>query len=124
MKINFYSSLILPILSLPLISTNILANTQIEDLQNTQGITISGQIESVVGNDFILNDGTGEVIVDAGPIWWHQLELNTGESITVVGEMDEGEFDAFSITRENGKVIEIRDPQGPPPWSGDRQREI
>jgi hypothetical protein len=36
--------------------------------------------------------------------------------------MDEGEFDAFSITRENGEVIEIRHPQEPPPWSGDRRK--
>jgi hypothetical protein len=45
------------------------AQTQIGDLQQNRGITISGQVGSVVGNDFTLSDGTGEIIVDAGPRW-------------------------------------------------------
>jgi uncharacterized protein YdeI (BOF family) len=97
MKLNLYLSLVLSLISIPLLSTTTLANTRIEDLENSEGITISGEIKSVVGNDFTLNDGTGEVIVDAGPRWWHQLDFNTGESVTIVGEMDEDEFDAFSI---------------------------
>jgi uncharacterized protein YdeI (BOF family) len=124
MKLNCCLPLVISIISIPFVSTITLANTQIGDLENREGITISGEITSVVGNDFILDDGTGEVVVDAGPHWWHQLDLTTGESITVVGEMDEGEFEAFSIARENGEVIDIRPSQGPPPWSGDRQRDI
>jgi uncharacterized protein YdeI (BOF family) len=124
MKSNWHSSLILSLISIPFVSITAMANTQIEDLENRRGITIIGEIQSVVGNDFVLNDGTGEVIVDAGPRWWHQLDLTTGESVTVVGEMDEGEFDAFSITRENGEVIDIRTTQGPPPWAGGPNRNI
>lgn len=121
MKLNLGLSLLLSIISISSLSTVALAETRIEDLKNRQGITISGEIKSVVGNNFILNDSTGEIIVDAGPRWWHQLDLTPGESVTVVGEIDEGEFDAFSITRENGAVINIRPPQGPPPWSGKRR---
>jgi hypothetical protein len=40
-----------------------------------------------------------------------------GEYLTVVGEYDEGEFDAFSITRPNGQVMQIRPQFGPPPWA-------
>lgn len=112
---------IIPVLTIP---TKLSAQTPIENLENREGITISGEITSVVGNNFVVNDGSGEVIVDAGPRWWHQLDLTTGESITVVGEMDEGEFDAFSLTRENGEEINIRPSEGPPPWSGDRQKDI
>ncbi len=112
---------IVPVLTLP---TKLSAQTPIENLENREIITISGQVESVVGNSFIVSDRTGEVIVDAGPRWWHQLELTTGESVTVEGEMDEGEFDAFLITRENGEVMDIRPPQGPPPWSGGRGRDV
>lgn len=122
MKLNLCLPLFASIISIPLVSTLTLANTPIGELENLEGITISGEITSVVGNNFVLEDATGEVIVDAGPHWWHQLNLTTGESVTVVGEMDEGEFDAFSIARENGEVIDIRPPQGSPSWASDRKK--
>lgn len=58
----------------------------IEELRQNSGISIQGKIRSIVGNDFILSDGTGEIIVDAGPRWYHQLNLRQGETVTVVGE--------------------------------------
>jgi hypothetical protein len=98
------------------------AQTPIRDLQRTSGITISGEIRSVVGNEFILDDGTGQIIVDAGPRWYHQLDLRVGERVTVVGVYDDYDFDAFSITRSSGEVIRIRDGGGPPPWAGGPRR--
>lgn len=98
-----------------------IAQISIRDLQRNQGLTISGVIRSVVGNEFILDDGTGQVIVDAGPIWYHQLNLREGERVTVVGKYEGYDFDAFTITRENGEILQIRPPQGPPPWSGGRR---
>lgn len=50
-----------------------IAQISIRDLQRNQGLAISGVIRSVVGNEFILDDGTGQVIVDAGLIWYDQL---------------------------------------------------
>jgi hypothetical protein len=95
--------------------------TQIEDLQQLpRGISISGEVTSIVGNDFVLNDGSGEIIVDAGPTWWHNINLEPGEQVTVNGEVSDksGEFDAFSITRSDGSTIDIRPAGGPPPWAG------
>jgi uncharacterized protein YdeI (BOF family) len=94
------------------------AQTPIRDLQRNAGVTISGEIQSIVGNEFILEDDTGEIIVDAGPRWYHQLSLRSGERVTVVGEYDDDDFDAFSITRSNGDTIRIREAGGPPPWAG------
>jgi hypothetical protein len=98
------------------------AQTSIRDLQRNSGVSISGVIRSVVGNEFTLDDGTGEIIVDAGPLWYHQLNLRQGERITVTGEYDDYDFDAFSITRENGRSMQIRNAVGPPPWAGGRGR--
>ncbi len=99
------------------------AQTPIGELQRTRGMTISGEIISVVGNEFILSDGTGEIIVDAGPLWYHQLNLQQGERVTVTGEYDDYDFDAYSIVRGNGERIQIRNPGGgPPPWAGGRRR--
>jgi len=100
------------------------ATITIRELQQQgPGLTIAGEITSVVGNEFILSDGTGQIIVDAGPTWYHQLNLQEGEQVTVVGDYDDDEFDAFTITRGNGEVLTIREPQGPPPWAGGPHRQ-
>jgi hypothetical protein len=98
--------------------------TRIEELQQrSRGTTVSGEVISVVGNDFVLNDGTGELIVDAGPTWWHDVDVEPGEQVTVTGEMGRGgELDAFSITHADGSRMEIRPADGPPPWAGGRDR--
>lgn len=98
------------------------AQIPIRDLTRSPGVTISGEIRSVVGNEFILDDGTGHIIVDGGPIWYHQLNLREGERVTVVGIYDDYDFDAFSITHDSGEVIRIRSAEGPPPWAGGRRR--
>ncbi|MBW4466525.1 MAG: DNA-binding protein [Pegethrix bostrychoides GSE-TBD4-15B] len=97
------------------------AQVSIRELQNSSETSISGEIRSIVGNEFILDDGTGQIIVDAGPRWYHQLNLTSGERITVVGEYDDDDFDAYTITRDSGEVIQIRPADGPPPWAGGRK---
>ncbi len=99
------------------------AQVSIRNLQRDRGIAISGQIRSVVGNKFILDDGTGQVIVDAGPRWYHQLNFTPGERVTVVGKYDDDDFDAYTITRSTGEVIRIREAGAPPPWRGGRRRQ-
>ena len=95
------------------------AAVTIQELQQQEpGLIIAGEIISIVGNEFILSDGTGQIIVDAGPMWYHQLNLQAGEQVTVVGEYDDYDFDAFTITRENSEILSIRNHQGPPPWAG------
>jgi hypothetical protein len=99
--------------------------TRIDQLQQrSPGITVAGEVTSVVGNDFVLNDGTGEIIVDAGPTWWHEIGLEAGEQVTVTGELSKksSELDAFSITSANGSRIDIRSPEGPPPWARGQNR--
>jgi uncharacterized protein YdeI (BOF family) len=99
------------------------AQVSIRDLQKDPGISISGEIRNVVGNEFILDDGTGQVVVDAGPRWYQQLNFASGERVTVVGEYDDEDFDAYTITRDDGEVIQIRQADGPPPWAGGRERK-
>jgi hypothetical protein len=99
-------------------------STSIEELQQrSNGTTVSGEIVSVVGNNFVLDDGTGQIIVDAGPRWWQEIDLSPGEEVTVTGEIGKGdEIDAYSITRGDGSTIEIRSPEGPPPWAGGKPK--
>ncbi|GJD18162.1 hypothetical protein RIVM261_031180 [Rivularia sp. IAM M-261] len=98
--------------------------TNIRDLQQrSNGTIVSGKVTNIVGNDFIIDDGTGQLIVDAGPRWWREINLQPGEQVTVRGELGKkGELDAFSITRADGSVIDIRPAEGPPPWAGGPNR--
>ncbi len=112
--------------AVPLIQPSDLAHAQIKirDLQQiAPGISVSGRVTSVVGNSFVLDDGSGQLIVDAGPRWWQPIDLTVGEQLTVTGKVGRsGELDAFSITRSNGSVINIRPAAGPPPWAGGPNR--
>ena len=94
------------------------AQVPIRELQRYTGVLVAGRITSVFGNKFILDDGTGQLLVDAGPSWYRQIQLVPGERVTVLGKYDDEDFDAYRITRENGEVIEIRPASGPPPWAG------
>ncbi|MFB8796082.1 MAG: DNA-binding protein [Microcoleus sp.] len=96
------------------------AITRIRDLPALKTpTTISGR---VVGfgeadeNEWIIDDGSGQIRIDAGPRSWRNINVSKGETIRVVGEIDDGEFDAFSITRSNGSVINIRSPKSREPW--------
>jgi uncharacterized protein YdeI (BOF family) len=94
----------------------------IQSLRQQEGITISGTVGMVVGNSFMLSDGSGETIVDAGPRWYQDITVTPGEQVTVVGEYDNGDLDASRITRANGEVITIRNSPGRPPWAGGPNR--
>lgn len=94
----------------------------IQSLNQQHGVTISGTVDSVVGNNFTLSDGSGEIIVEAGPRWYQEITVTPGEQVMVAGEYDNGEFDAYRITRANGDLIVIRNGPGRPPWAGGPNR--
>jgi uncharacterized protein YdeI (BOF family) len=68
-------------------------------------------------NEWQLRTDQGNITVDAGPRWYQRIDLSLGETVTIDGEFDDGEFDAFQIIRADGSVILVRSPAGPPPWA-------
>ena len=62
--------------------------------------TISGTVASVSEDEFVLQDPTGEVLVDAYDYLESEgdLDLGVGQEVTVVGDLDDGDFDAYDIT--------------------------
>ncbi|MDB9517836.1 DNA-binding protein [Roseofilum reptotaenium CS-1145] len=115
MKLTTLGTLIAAILALPISLTvsgvTQAQNTSISNLNREENTTISG---TIIGwgeadeNEFILQDSTGTIVVDAGPRSSQDLNLNIGDEITVAGEFDDGEFDAFSLTYADGTVVDIR----------------
>jgi uncharacterized protein YdeI (BOF family) len=86
------------------------AQTAIRELQTANSTTIVGQIVRLTDAEFVLDDGTGQILVEADdhPLW--QENLSVGEQITVTGYYDnENMFDAILIQRWNGEEIYIFD---------------
>jgi len=85
---------------------------------DADGMRIAGTVAGVYGSYFVLEDDSGSILVETGPNRLDGVGLEQGDRVEVVGEPDEGSFDAFVIVREGGERVEIRSPDGPPPWAG------
>ncbi len=92
-------------------------------------VTISGTTGVYVDdNEFLLDDGTGQIVVDPGPWWFRQIALTPGTPVVVTGKIDRMrrggvDLDARRIETPD-TTIQIRDCSfdGPPPWAGGPNR--
>jgi uncharacterized protein YdeI (BOF family) len=112
MKFNPMPSIVLTALVALLIPLEVGAQkapTQISNSPNARVTSISGQVTKLLDDKFILNDGKGQIIVEAEPSLGQPINLSVGEKVTVVGNYDDDEFNAVSITRANGETIQILD---------------
>ncbi len=79
-------------------------------------------------NKFLLDDGTGQIVVDPGPPWFRQITIAPGTPVIVTGQIDRmrsGGIDLDACRIETpGTTIQIRDCSfsGPPPWAGGPDR--
>lgn len=95
------------ILSIPAV---VMAQTTVRELQSANSTSISGEIVRIYGEDFILEDGTGQILVEAERRPLRQANLQEGERVTVTGNYDDdNSFNAINITRENGEIVQIFD---------------
>jgi hypothetical protein len=76
----------------------------IKDLHSDVIQQVSGTVAELVKNGFILQDSTGKILVDTPG----QLNLTSGEQVTVIGEFYNSEeqsvFDGLIVTKANGTV--------------------
>lgn len=94
-----------------------------------QIVTLGGTVSMYVDdNEFLLNDGTGSIVVDPGPPWYILVNVPAGTQATVTGQIDlmangSPDLDACRIESASG-TIAIRDCsfRGPPPWAGGPNR--
>jgi uncharacterized protein YdeI (BOF family) len=90
-------------------------------------VTVRGKVvRRVAGNDYVLDDGTGNLVVDGGPIEKHSLDLPLDTHVEITGEVSLGpskspqprspEISIFSVTKADGTVVQIRGAK--PHWAG------
>ncbi len=88
-----------------------------------QKVTIRGRvIRHEEDNEFKVADGTGAILVDAGPGWYRRIRPPLGSVVEVEGEVDfaksgEREIDAFRLLCEVLGDVRVRG-EGRPPWAG------
>jgi ABC-type Zn2+ transport system substrate-binding protein/surface adhesin len=67
-------------------------------------------------NEWIVESGGRRYRVDAGPRHWRNLPVTVGDRLSIKGELDEGELDAFWVQLANGETIQLRGRSGLLPW--------
>ncbi len=69
--------------------------------------SFTGTVEQVWEDGFRLNIGDQQLEVDAYDLCGDLTasHLSGGERLTVSGEFEEGEFDAFTITKSDGSAV-------------------
>jgi len=94
-------------------------------------VTVSGTLSQVKGNTFILEDGRDAILVDCGPPWFHEIQIDDGKEIEVKGqvsyagppwlqsETSQLELDACIIKYGDTEIL-VRDCDfdQPPAWAG------
>ncbi|NEP55722.1 MAG: hypothetical protein F6K31_01625 [Symploca sp. SIO2G7] len=73
-------------------------------IAQVQNNVFSGTVGRVWEDGFRLDTGDRSVTVDSWDVCGDNTprSISTGDQVTVTGEFDEGEFDAFSIVKTDG----------------------
>ncbi len=114
------SAIILSIVAF--IAGTALAETRIQDLPGRGDATISGLVTGAWGNTFVLEDDSGNIIVEGGPAWYRELDIEAGERLRVTGRREGERFAAITIEREDGDILRVRPEDGPAPWAAREPR--
>jgi uncharacterized protein YdeI (BOF family) len=96
--------------SLAIVAAPVLSQSTIQDLRSTNTVTLSGEVVRLTDDDdFLLDDGTGQIEVEAETAAIQESNLAVGTSVTVTGYCDEDEFEALTLTPAGGETITVVD---------------
>jgi uncharacterized protein YdeI (BOF family) len=85
-------------------------SSTIQDLRSANTVTLSGEVVRLMDDDdFLLNDGTGQIEVEAETAAIQEANLAEGTTVTVTGYYDEDEFEALTLTPAGGETITVVD---------------
>ena len=83
-------------------------------------VTVKGQVAEIFGNKFVVQDGTGRVLVETGRAGEGGKLVAKDEAITVQGRFEHGFIHASFVVHADGRVEALHGPGGPggPPRPG------
>jgi hypothetical protein len=73
-------------------------------------VAVRGRVAGIYGGQFLLNDGTGQVLVEAGPGRNGAGGLAQGEALTVQGGYRDGVIHASYLVNQDGRVAAVGGP--------------
>lgn len=87
-----------------------LSQSTIQNLRSTNTVTLEGEVVRLIDDEeFLLDDGTGQIEVEAETAAIQESNLAVGTSVTVTGYYDEDEFEALTLTPAGGETITVVD---------------
>lgn len=87
-----------------------MSQSTIQDLRSANTVTLSGDVVRLTDDDdFLLDDGTGQIEVEAETAAIQGSNLAVGTTVTVTGYYDEDEFEALTLTPAGGETITVVD---------------
>jgi hypothetical protein len=92
-----------------------LVSTPIGQLAEASSVGITGQVEQIYGNKFVVSDGTSRALVETGRAGEGGGLVTAGETVTVQGRFDDGFLHAAALRHADQRIDEL-DP--PPPRHG------
>jgi hypothetical protein len=78
-------------------------------------VAVKGAVAEIYGNKFIVQDGSGRTLVDAGPRDENGDLVSKGETLTIQGDYDGGFIRAIALKRADGTLITLGAPPHPHP---------
>jgi uncharacterized protein YdeI (BOF family) len=68
-------------------------------------VSVKGRIAEVYGDRFVVEDGSGRAMIDAGRD--NGLTIAKGAAITAQGRFDDGQLRASFITTADGEIVQV-----------------
>lgn len=96
--------------TLTVVAAPSLSQSTIQDLRSANTVTLSGEVVRLMDDDdFLLDDGTGQIEVEAETAAIRESNLAVGTTVMVTGYYDEDEFEALTLTPVGGETITVID---------------
>ena len=101
-------------------SVLLLQPVSIDGLKDGSTGAVKGQVADIFGNAFVVQDGTGKLLVDTGPRGESRVLVAPQETVTVQGRFERGKLHAQMLVHADGRAEGFgppppRRPDGPPP---------
>jgi hypothetical protein len=106
-------------------SLMLLQPAPIDRMVERSPVAIKGDVAEIFGNKFVLQDGSGRALVDAGPRGEDRVLVAKGETVTIQGRFDRGVVRADVVVHADGRNEALgppdRGPKGPKSPKGPKE---